>query len=69
MDQCPLPLTGMPANHSKILPYRSVVKKLLHQRIAVLLSLSEKHDPRGKTINAVHHESALSLASELRGEH
>ena len=58
----------MSADHRKILPHRSVAEKLLHQRVAVPLSLGKEHNSGGEAIDAVYDKCLLPLPFQFAGK-
>ncbi len=58
----------LPANDSEVLPPWLVRKKLLYKGIAIARRLGEEKNARRKTVNAMHHECALSALLQFGGE-
>ena len=59
---------GTPANNREILPDGSMGEKLSNQCIAIRLGFRKEQNPGRKTIDAMHHQSSLSLQLEFCGE-
>lgn len=68
MDQRSCFRANAAPHHRQILSDRSVRKKLPDQRIPVTISLGEQENPRGKAVNTVHNQRALSLRLEFRNQ-
>jgi len=56
------------AHYRQVLPHRSMVEKLAHQRISIRRGLRKEQDPRGKTIDPMDDQRPLPLPFELRGK-
>ncbi|MGB7719091.1 MAG: hypothetical protein WBL65_04275 [Bryobacteraceae bacterium] len=59
---------GTPANNREILPDGSMGEKLPDECIAIRFSFRKEQNPGRKTIDAMHHQSSLSLQFEFCGE-
>ncbi len=58
----------MPANHSQILPHRSVVEKLSDQRVAIPFGFCKEQNSGSKTIDAMYDKRSLSPRFQFRGK-
>jgi hypothetical protein len=66
VDQRPGRGAESAAYYREILPHGSMREKLSHQRISIRVSLCKQKNPRGKTIDAMDHQSSLSLSLQSR---
>lgn len=72
MNECPFFIlilsAGMPANHSQILPHRTVVKKLSNQRVAIPFGFCKQQNAGSKPIDAMYDKRSLSPRFQFRGK-
>lgn len=68
VNQRPFFRTEMPTNYCKILPYRSMTKKLSNECISIGLGFCKEQNPGREAIYAMDNKSPLSLRFQFCGK-
>lgn len=68
VNQGPCLVADAAAHYRQVLPYRSMVEKLSHQRISIRAGLRKQQYPGGKAIDPMHDQRPLSLRFEVCGK-